>query len=77
MRSFIKLLVVLLVCLVGVGLYRGWFNFSSSSRDTEGDKVDVNVNVSVDKGKMKADVKKAEEKVKEEVDELEGTMKAK
>jgi hypothetical protein len=43
--------------------------------DTEGDK--VNVNLSVDKGKMESDVKKAEEKVKEEIKELESKVKAK
>jgi hypothetical protein len=75
MRSLIKLLVVLLICLAGIGLYRGWFSFSSHSPDTEGDK--VNVNMSVDKGKMKSDVKKAKEKVKEEVNELEDRVKAK
>ncbi len=75
MRSLIKVLAVLLICLVGIGFYRGWFSLSSSKPDAEGDK--VNVTVSVDKGKMKSDVKKAEEKVKEEIRELEGKVKAK
>jgi hypothetical protein len=35
------------------------------------------VDLSVDKGKMKADVRKAEEKVTEEVKELEAKAKAK
>jgi hypothetical protein len=74
MRSFIKLLIVLLVCLVGIGLYRGWFSFSRSSPGVEGDK--INVNVSVDKVKIKSDLAKAEEKVAEEVRELEGKAKA-
>ena len=75
MRSLIKLLVVFLICLVGIGLYRGWFGLSSPSPNTEGNK--VNVNVSVDKAKMKSDIRKAEGKVKEEVKELEGKAKAK
>ena len=33
MRSLIKLLVVLLICLVGVGFYRGWFSLSNSGPD--------------------------------------------
>lgn len=74
MRSLLKVLIVVLVCLVGIGLYRGWFSLSRSSPDAAGDKVDVTV--SVDKGKMKSDVKKAKEKVKEEVKELEGDLKA-
>ena len=63
MRSWTKLLGVLLICLAGIGLYRGWFSVSSPKSDPEGDK--VNVNLSVDKGKMKSDVRKAEQKVKE------------
>ena len=75
MRSLIKLLAVLVICLVGIGFYLGWFNVSRPNPGTEGNK--VNVNLSVDKDKMKSDVKKAEEKVKEEVRELEGKVKAK
>jgi hypothetical protein len=75
MRSLIKLLVVLVICIIGIGIYRGWFSMSSSSPDTKGDR--VNVNLSVDKGKVKADVKKAKEKVKGEIQELEGKTKAK
>lgn len=75
MRSLIKLVVVLLICLVGIGFYRGWFSLSNAGPDTEGNK--VNVNMSVDKGKMKSDVKKAEEKVKEGIEKLEGKVKAK
>ncbi len=76
MRSWIKLLAVLLICLVAVGFYRGWFSLSSSQPDAQGDKVNVNVNMSVDKGKMKADVKKAEGQVKGEIKDLEGKVKA-
>jgi hypothetical protein len=75
MRFWIKVLAVLLVALLGIGFYRGWFSVSTSSPDPKGGK--VNVNVSLDKGKMKSDVKKAEEKVKEEIKELEGKAKAK
>jgi len=75
MRSLIKVMVVLVICLVGVGWYLGWFSVSRSNPDAAGDK--VNVNVSVDKGKIKSDVKKAEEKVKEEIKALEGKGKTK
>jgi len=54
-----RLLLLLFVCLVGIGLYRGWFSFSSSSRDPQSDQ--VNINVSVDTAKVKADAQKAEE----------------
>jgi len=68
-----KLLVVLFVCLIGIGFWRGWFSVSSPRTDTEGDK--VNVSVSVDKGKIKSDIKKAERKVEKGVSELEGKTK--
>ncbi len=76
MRLLIKLLVVLVICLVGIGLWQGWFGISRSPNpDANGNK--VNVNVSVDKEKIKSDVKKAKEAVKEEVRNLEGKTKAK
>jgi hypothetical protein len=70
MRSLLRLVIVLLICLVGIGLYRGWFSFSSSHPEATDNK--VHVDVSVDKGKMKADIKEAKHKVKEEVRKLEG-----
>jgi len=75
MRSLIKVLAVLVICLVGIGFYRGWFSLSSSRPQTDGDK--VNVNLTVDKGKMKSDVKRAEGKVEKEVKEIEGDLKVK
>jgi hypothetical protein len=65
---------VLLILLLGIGFWRGWFSVSHPRSDTEGDK--VNVNMSVDKGKIKSDIKKAERKVEKEVRELEGKGKA-
>jgi hypothetical protein len=75
MRSLIKVVVVLLICLVGIGICLGWFSLSSPTPDAEGNKVDVKV--SVDKAKIKSDVKKVKEKVKEEIREIEGKPKAK
>jgi len=72
MRSLIKVLVVLLISLAGFGFYRGWFNLTSNKPAAEGDK--VNVNLSVDKGKMKSDIREAKQKVKEEIRELEGKV---
>lgn len=70
MRSLLKLLVVFLICLIGIGFYRGWFSFSSSHQDVVSNK--VNVDLSVDKGKIRSDMKQAKQKVREEVRELEG-----
>ena len=58
-----KVLFVLLLCVVGIGLYRGWFVLTSHSRD-ESSKVDVNLTVDPDKAKADA------EKVKDKTTEL-------
>jgi hypothetical protein len=74
MRSLIKLLIVLVLCLVGIGLYRGWFSFSRTAAEPKPDDNRVNVNLSVDKGKIKSDIKKAEDTIK---GKLEGKPKPK
>ena len=53
-RSIITVLFVLLICVVAVGFYRGWFTLSSRSADAGSNK--VNVSLTVDKGKMQEDV---------------------
>lgn len=72
MKSIFKLLVVLVICFVGIGIYRGWFGFSNSSGGAEKDKISL----SVDKNKLKEDVGKAEKEVAEEVKQLAGKAKA-
>ena len=49
-----KLLFVLVLVLVGVGFYRGWFSLSSHGRD-ESNKVGVNLTVDPDKAKEDAE----------------------
>jgi hypothetical protein len=65
-RSYISVLFVLLLCVVAVGFYRGWFTLSSPSPDTGSNK--VNVNLTVDQGKMEEDA----QTVKKEAAELVG-----
>jgi hypothetical protein len=67
-RSFISVLFVLLICVVAVGFYRGWFTLSSPSPDTGSNK--VNVNLTVDQGKMQEDA----ETVKKKTTELVGKV---
>jgi hypothetical protein len=64
--TFVKVLVVLVLCVVAFGFYRGWFALSSPGRGTESNK--VNVNLSMDGDKVKDDV----ESVKEKATELTG-----
>ena len=73
MRALLKVSLVLVIGLVVIGFYRGWFGLSRPQSDAAGNK--VNVNLSVDKNKIKADVNKAEQKVKEGVRQLEGKGK--
>lgn len=65
MYSLIRGLFVLLVCVVGIGLYRGWFSLSNPSRDTENHK--VNISVSVDTNKVETDVKEVEAEIVERI----------
>ena len=63
MRKFIGLVVVLLVCVGAFGFYRGWFTLSGPNRDSDGNK--INVQLSVDPDKVKADAAQAKDKATE------------
>jgi cell division protein FtsX len=60
MKTLMKMLFVLAICIVVVGFYRGWFSLSSSGRDVDSNK--VNVSLTVDPDKMKEDAGKVEDK---------------
>ena len=60
MKTLMKMLFVLAICIAVVGFFRGWFSLSSSGRDAETNK--VNVSLTVDPDKMKDDAEKVEEK---------------
>ena len=65
MFSLTRRLIVLLVCLVALGLYRGWFTVSNPSRDAENHK--VNISVSVDADKFEADAEKVKQRIAQRV----------
>lgn len=73
MKKVLLLLSVVVVLVVGVGFYRGWFALSSQSRDTESNKVDMNL--TLDRGKVKDDVEEVKDKTTELVHKT--TAKAK
>lgn len=60
MRRLFVAVFLLLAVVVGLGIYRDWFHFSTSDKDTG----KVNVDLSIDKDKMKADAEAAKEKAK-------------
>ena len=66
MRRLFAVLVALVLCVVGIGFYRSWFTLTSPSTDTESHK--VNVSVTVDPDKVRADA----ETVREEAAALTG-----
>jgi hypothetical protein len=55
-----SVLFVLLVGVVALGFYRSWFALSSRRPDTGSDK--VNVNLTVDRGKMQEDAEAVQNK---------------
>lgn len=64
MRSLFSVIVLLLVVIVGVGFYQGWFHFSTNS-STDGMGQTSSATITVDRSKIRADEDKAKEKVAE------------
>jgi hypothetical protein len=73
MLSFIRFLAISAVCFFAIGLHQGWFSLSRS--ETEPNSGKMNVNLSVDKVKMKSDLKKAEERVEKRIGQYENKKK--
>jgi hypothetical protein len=58
--KLINVLVVLSLCVVAVGFYRGWFVLSSHPAGAGGTKVDVNL--TIDPGQAKQDLEAVKKK---------------
>jgi hypothetical protein len=58
MRSLVFVVFLLLVGIVGLGLYQGWFHFSTNSTDQG-----TSATITVDKNKIHEDEQKAKDKV--------------
>jgi hypothetical protein len=58
--AFWKLVLILTLCLIAVGFYRGWFALSSKTSDAPTNKVDVNL--TVDRDKVNKDAQSVKEK---------------
>lgn len=67
-RNVITVVLLLVLCVVGLGFYRGWLALSSTSSDTGSNR--VNINLTVDPDKVKADA----DSVKDKTMELTGTV---
>lgn len=66
--TLLKGLILLVLCVVGVGFYRGWFVLSSHQDTVVGSKVDVNLAVHPEK--MKEDAKSVGESARELTDNV-------
>ena len=62
-RSIVTVLLVLLVCVVAFGFYRGWFAVSRRGPDATTNQ--VNVNLTVDRDKMQSDANLVQKKATE------------
>ena len=62
MKRFRSWLMVLAIIVIGLGFYRGWFTMSGG-REPVSHKVDVNLTVDTDK--VKADAETVKDKAKE------------
>ena len=60
--TLFKAAVVLILCFVGLGFYRGWFVLSSQSSQPSDNK--INVNLTVDPDKAKEDAESVETKAR-------------
>ena len=63
MKKVIAVVIVLAVCAVGFGFYRGWFTLSSPSPSAGSNE--VNINVATDTDKMKEDAQTVTDKAAE------------
>jgi hypothetical protein len=61
-RRWFHLLLLILLIVVGVGFYRGWFVLSSA-RETTSNR--VNINLTVDPDRVKEDADRVKEKTSE------------
>jgi len=68
MFGMLRAAFTLLICILAVGFYLGWFSFSQSPPDPQSNK--VNINVSVDKKKVGSDLQKFEQNVAKRIQDI-------
>ena len=67
MNRFLLVLMVLVLCVVGIGFYSGWWTVTSSSPDADSNQVDINL--SVDPDKVRTDAEAVQDKATELTDQ--------
>jgi len=73
MKRLLAVLIVLVLLVIGVGFYRGWFTVSKSDPDAGDNK--VNVNLTVDGDKMQEDAEAVKKKAAELTEKVTGGEK--
>jgi hypothetical protein len=73
MKRLFAVVIVLAILVVGVGFYRGWFTLSHPEAEKGSNK--VNVNLTVDEGKMHEDAAAVKKKTTELTDNVTGRGK--
>ena len=68
MFGMLRSAFTLLICILLVGIYLGWFTFHRAPADPKSNNVDINV--SVDKQKMGADLQTLEQKVAKRIQDM-------
>lgn len=68
MNRLFVFLIVVVICVAGIGFYRSWFTVSSPNSNSESHKVDINLTVDPDKVKADAEI------VKDKAAELTGQV---
>jgi hypothetical protein len=68
MKKILAVVIVLAVCAVGFGFYRGWFALSSPSPSAGSNE--VNINLATDTDKMKEDAQTVKDKAAELTDNV-------
>ena len=58
MKHLVGVAVLLLVVMIGVGFYRGWFQLSTTNTDDK-----PSATITMDKGKIHADEQKAKDEM--------------
>jgi len=68
MFGMLRLAFTLLICLLAVGFYLGWFTFRQLPPDPQSNKVDINV--TVDKNKVRSDLQTAERNLAKRIQDI-------
>ena len=68
MFGMLRSALTLLICVLAVGFYLGWFSFHRLPPDPQTNK--VNINVSVDENKVRSDLQTAEQNLSKRIQDI-------